>query len=282
MVLVAAVVAVGWLVVPPVASAASAAAESQPCVGVIVDARLLGGDMRTGCAKGDPDSGLDALTRAGFRYAFAPRTPGFVCQLDGAPECSRTGTTTYWSYWSRAKGSTSWVYSSTGAGTHDPGPGSTEAWVWQDGGRREPPDMSLVDICPQLAAEPTQKKRKARTASPSPGSGTTGSSAGSPSPRTPGRSTAASAAPSPPSAPSTAASPPSARPPSASPAATTATQPTSIGPPPSADATSPAPVASSDTGGTAASWTGVVLGGGLVAALGTAALARSRRPRGHG
>lgn len=275
MVLVAAVVAVGWLVVPPVASAASAAAESQPCVGVIVDARLRGGDVRTGCAKGDPDSGLEALTMAGFRYAFAPRTPGFVCQLDGAPECSRTGTTTYWSYWSRAKGSTSWVYSSTGAGTHDPGPGSTEAWVWQDGGRREPPDMSLVDICPQLAAEPTQKKRKARTASPSPDRGTTGSSAASPSPRTPGRSTAASAAPSPPSAPATAAPTTAASP---TPAPTTP----SSGPPPSADATSPAPVASSDTGGTAAPWTGVVLGGGLVAALGAAALARSRRPRGHG
>ena len=29
----------------------------EQCVGVVVDARLLGGDVRTGCAKGDPATG---------------------------------------------------------------------------------------------------------------------------------------------------------------------------------------------------------------------------------
>ncbi|HEX6937472.1 MAG TPA: hypothetical protein VF227_13210, partial [Actinomycetes bacterium] len=79
----------GWLGLVGLLSAQPAAA-AEPCVGVVVDARLLGGDVRTGCAKGDPDSGLEALTMAGFRYAFVPRQPGLVCQVDGAPECSRT------------------------------------------------------------------------------------------------------------------------------------------------------------------------------------------------
>ena len=151
-----------WLVLLP----APAGAAAKPCVGVIVDARLLGGDVRTGCAVGDPDSGLEALTKAGFGYAFVPRQPGLVCQIDRAPECTDTSTTTYWSYWYRAKGSKTWVYSSAGAASHDPAPGSTEAWVWQEGGRKQPPDIALTTICPQAAAEPTATKTAKKTPSP--------------------------------------------------------------------------------------------------------------------
>ena len=131
------------------------------------------GDVSTGCAKGDPDSGLEALTKAGYSYAFVPRQPGQVCQIDGAPECSRTSTDTYWSYWWRAKGSSRWVYATEGAATHDPAPGATEAWVWQDGGRREPPDIALSTDLPPGRRPADQEPRPApdRTtgrASPSP------------------------------------------------------------------------------------------------------------------
>ena len=149
----------GLLAGPPAPAAAA-----EPCVGVVVDARLLGGGVSTGCAKGDPDSGLEALTKAGYSYAFVPRQPGQVCQIDGIPECSRTSTDTYWSYWWRAKGSSRWVYATEGAATHDPAPGATEAWVWQDGGRREPPDIALRTICPQVA-DAADRRRP----SPSPG-----------------------------------------------------------------------------------------------------------------
>jgi hypothetical protein len=135
--------------------AAPAYAATAPCVAVVVDARLAGGPLHTACAKGDPASGLAALTKAGFSYAFLPRVPGEVCQIDALPDCARTSTTTYWSYWHRAKGSTRWVYSTEGAATYDPAPGSTEAWVWQEGGKRPPPDLSFRSICPAAASAPS-------------------------------------------------------------------------------------------------------------------------------
>jgi len=247
----------------PFAVPASAA---QPCVGVVVDARLLGGGVSTGCAEGDPGSGLEALEAAGFRYAFAPRLPGFVCQIDAAPECSRTGPTTYWSYWYRTKGSRTWVYSSAGAGSHDPAPGSTEAWVWQEGGRREPPDVALETICPQVATSrieravpsPSSSRASDSAATASPSRRTTGTAGRSPSPASPEPATPAPAS-------TSATTELLASTASSASSAPTTTQSAAGGFPADDDGTDRTP------------WTGVVLGGGLVAALGAAALARSRR-----
>ena len=148
---------------------APASAATKPCVGVIVDGRLAGGGLRTSCAKGDPDSGLEALTKAGVSYAFVPRQPGQICQLDGFPECSRNSADTYWSYWWRAPGSSRWVYATEGAGSHDPEPGAVEAWVWQEGGRQEPPDIAFGTLCPQAsAAKPTSAPTRTAEPEPSP------------------------------------------------------------------------------------------------------------------
>jgi hypothetical protein len=146
--------------------AAPAYAATAPCVAVVVDARLAGGPLRTACAKGDPSSGLAALTKAGFSYAFLPQQPGEVCQIDAMPACTRTSTTTYWSYWHRAKGSSHWVYSTEGAATFDPAPGSTEAWVWQEGGKRQPPDLSFRSICPATTSSPSPSPSQPNTATP--------------------------------------------------------------------------------------------------------------------
>lgn len=270
----AALVAAGWLAVAAalagpaalaVVGTATPAAAAEPCVGVIVDARLLGGGVSTGCAQGDPSTGLKALTMAGYSYAFVPRQPGLVCQVDGAPECSRTSTQTYWSYWYRPKGSDSWVYASQGAGTHDPAPGSTEAWVWQDGGRRQPPDIALRTICPQAfrpvpasrSSSPSPDRTRTASRSPSPRQSASGDGAG-----------AAGRTSEKPSAGTTTTPPPT----SATPTATT----TSAAPATSGVARSRAP-AEGDSGGGAVPWAGVAVGGGLIAALGGAALARSRR-----
>lgn len=242
----------GWSALLP----GSAGAAGKPCVGVVVDARLLGGEVRTGCASGDPDSGLEAMTMAGFRYAFVPRQPGLVCQVDQVPECSRHGTTTYWSYWYRLEGSRTWVYSSVGAASRDPAPGSTEAWVWQDGGRREPPDVSLTSICPQLAAA---AKTPARTPAPT---------------RIPDTSPSAVRS----SAGSTAESPPRRTTGEATP--TTQPTPTSSDAPAGSTGAAPGDGAPADTTPDGTPWVGLALGGGLVAALGAAALARSRRSGG--
>lgn len=246
------------------------AAAAEPCVGVVVDARLLGGGVSTGCAKGDPDSGLEALTMAGYSYAFVPRQPGLVCQVNQAPECSATSTDTYWSYWYRAKGSSTWVYASQGAASHDPAPGSTEAWVWQDGGRRQPPAIAQRTICPQSApaapaptptksSSPSPDRTRSATRSPSPKQSSAATTSTAPSGRTSGkRSGSASTS----AAPTSTTAPPSTGGPSSS--------------PPSAPSTTPAGDATEDGGG-AVPWGGLLVGAGLIAVLGGSALARTQR-----
>jgi hypothetical protein len=252
--------------------AAPAAAAATPCVGVVVDGRLTGGSLRTACATGDPKTGLDALTRAGIGYAFVPRQPGQVCQLDGVPACTDTGADTYWSYWWRAKGSDRWVYATTGAGTHDPEPGDTEAWVWQDSGKVEPPDIAFARICPQ-AATPRSRTPTATAAPRSTSSGNAQpvpdlSSTPAASKPTealsaePTHTPRASSAPPPTTATATAA---------ASTASTTAPSTTSSGP------TSPTAGAAAADGGSGPPWAGLAVGAALVAGLGGAALVRARR-----
>jgi hypothetical protein len=137
--------------------AGPASAATGPCVAVVVDFRHLGGQVQTGCAQGDPSSGLKALGLAGF--AYRPRPDGLICQIDSRPACTDTTSSKYWSYWYRAAGSSRWVYASEGPGTHNPKPGSTEGWVWQDGGRTPPPDTRADSICPQLAATPSPRPK---------------------------------------------------------------------------------------------------------------------------
>ena len=245
-----------------------AAAATRPCVGMIVDGRLAGGSLRTGCATGDPQSGLAALTAAGFSYAFVPRQPGQVCQIGGLPECSRNGSDTYWSYWHRARGTHRWVYSGEGAATYDPEPGDTEAWVWQEGGKRPPPDIAFGTLCPQAAAadvEPSDPPMPAATAktstTPRPtGSGdvplpdlTTTPPALKPSPTTTTTSSSGATTP---------VSPP----------------PTTNAPASSEPSPSTSPVASTDDGGPP--WAGLAVGVAVVALLGGAAVVRARRTGG--
>ncbi len=244
---------------------APALAAAKPCVGVIVDGRLAGGDLRTGCAVGDPDSGLEALTAAGVSYAFVPRQPGQVCQLDGFPECSRNSADTYWSYWWRAPGSTRWVYASEGAGSHDPEPGAVEAWVWQEGGKRQPPGIAFRTICPQAVQAPST-----RTPTASPRSSRASGDAvplpdltKSPADLKPTQPLTADPAPTSASASSQAPTPA----PSSSSASTAAPS-----------VTRSAPVSADDESG-GPPWVGPVLGLGLVAVLGGAAFARFRRTR---
>jgi len=235
---------------------------------MIVDGRLAGGSLRTGCATGDPRSGLAALTAAGFSYAFVPRQPGQVCQIGGLPECSRNGSDTYWSYWHRARGTHRWVYSGEGAATYDPEPGDTEAWVWQEGGKRPPPDIAFGTLCPQAAAadvEPSDPPMPAATAklstTPRPtGSGdvplpdlTTTPPAPKPSPTT--TTTSSSGATTPVSPPPTTNTPASSEP-----------------------SPSTSPVASTDDGGPP--WAGLAVGVAVVALLGGAAVVRARRTGG--
>ena len=145
LVVLAAVVAlVGALVATP----APAAAETCDGVWVVVDAREVGGGTNTRCAPGNPSSGLDALSKAGFSYAFVPRQPGMVCTIDSRPDpCNGAPTDAYWSYWHAPAGG-SWTYASSGAGQRDPAPGTVEGWAFGAGsppGQHPPANATSSD-----------------------------------------------------------------------------------------------------------------------------------------
>lgn len=111
------------------------AAYAATCTGVtvVVDFTAVGGTVRTACAPGDPASGLAALTGAGYTYAFVPRFPGFICRINLLPNpCNGAPATAYWSYWHAAHHGT-WAYSSSGAGTYNPAPGSVDGWAFGAG-----------------------------------------------------------------------------------------------------------------------------------------------------
>ena len=113
----------------------AAPASAADCAGVkvVVDFSALGGGVESVCAPGDHPNGLAALTGAGFTYSFVPRQPGFVCQIDSLPSrCTMPTTSAYWSYWHATPGGT-WTYSTSGAGSHDPAPGSVEGWAFGAG-----------------------------------------------------------------------------------------------------------------------------------------------------
>ena len=250
--------------------AAPASAATKPCVGVVVDGRLAGGGLRTSCAKGDPDSGLEALTMAGVGYAFVPRQPGQICQLDGFPECSRNSADTYWSYWWRAPGSSRWVYATEGAGGHDPEPGAVEAWVWQEGGRQEPPDIAFATLCPQATTTQTTKATRSPTpaAEPEPIPDTTRTKdLATPGPASSSTKPTTSATSTPPTTSTSTTSP--------APSTDPTTDPATTSPAPSSSN-----AATEDDDGGGPPLAGLAIGTVLVAVLGGAALARSRRTGG--
>lgn len=128
-------------VVTPIVTASPA--EAARCSGtigvsVIVDQKAFGKAVAIRCASGNPTSGLDALTKANVTYSFVPRLPGLVCRINSRPNpCNRAPTKAYWSYWHGTRGGT-WTYSSVGAGSYDPAPGTVEGWAF---GAGQPPSV---------------------------------------------------------------------------------------------------------------------------------------------
>ncbi len=127
--------------ITPIVTAAPA--EAARCAGtsgvsVIVDQKAFGKPVAVRCATGNPTSGLDALTKAGFTYSFVPRQPGFVCRINARPNpCNGALAWAYWSYWHGTRGG-GWTYSSAGAGGYDPAPGTVEGWAF---GAGKPPSV---------------------------------------------------------------------------------------------------------------------------------------------
>ena len=119
-------------------SAAAAPAYAAACTGtkgvtVVVNFTKLGGKVKTACDPANPATGLAALTGAGFSYAFVPGQPGFVCTIDKQPRpCNGAPAKAFWSYW-HAKPHGRWVFSSLGAGSYNPAPGTVQGWAFGAG-----------------------------------------------------------------------------------------------------------------------------------------------------
>ena len=196
------VAAAGLAVAAPAAEAAACSGSSG--VTVVVDFGSLGGGVQTGCAGGDPASGLAALSAAGHGYTFVPRQFGLVCQIDGRPNpCNGAPTTAYWSYWHATRGG-SWSYATAGAGGYNPQPGTVEGWAFGAGGRpgiappaapapSPPPPKPTTRPAPRPSAQPPPAPAPPSGSAAAGGEargGPPGSAAGSPS-RAPARTTTA-------------------------------------------------------------------------------------------
>ncbi len=132
-----------------VADPAALPAQAAGCSGssgvtVKVSYGTLGGGVTTACALGDPATGLAALQGAGFTVTGTQRWGlAFVCRINGKPTaatepCVNTPpATAYWSYWHGTPGGT-WTYSSQGAGSYNPAPGTVEGWAF---GAGSPPSV---------------------------------------------------------------------------------------------------------------------------------------------
>ncbi len=151
------------LIVAPAGPASAAECPGTSGVTVIVD---TGSSITTRCASGDPKSGLAALSAAGFSVTQVQTQPGFTCRIDGFPSKDKDPcrvappTSAYWSYWYAPKGG-SWSYSSRGAGSHDPAPGSVEGWRFGSG---QQPRVSPPAEPKPPAPEPTPTKKTTPTA----------------------------------------------------------------------------------------------------------------------
>lgn len=145
-----------FLTLPAPAARAAACSGTS---GVTVVVQFPDGHVETGCAPGDPASGLEALEDAGFPYTFVPKQVGAVCTIKGAPASNCWGNS-YWAYF-HASGA-GWAYSTEGASSFDPKPGSREGW------RFGADECGPQQDCSAPTPTPTPTRRPAPSASGQP------------------------------------------------------------------------------------------------------------------
>jgi hypothetical protein len=170
--------------VPTVATAAS---ECTTESGVLVVVDFGDGRVGSGCAPGDPASGLDAAAQAGFALSY--NTAGMVCQVEGHPgQCPPSPPfDAYWSFWHGVPAG-GWRYATVGAGQHDPAPGSVLGWRFGGGGQVAPAHPGTAPAPPPPppppAPQPSPTPAPQPTPAPAPSAGPSPSA--TPGPTTPG------------------------------------------------------------------------------------------------
>ena len=158
--------AVGVLVTSTVATAAGT-----KCVALVVDDADLGGGVHSSCVQvAQNATGYDVLRAGG--HSFTICSNGVLGTIDGKPAdgCRVKDGSHYWGYWHRAPGSASWTYSDEGGGTYNPRNASTEGWVWQNGATRQPANVPYSSICktsPTRTPTPTPSPTRSAAATTS-------------------------------------------------------------------------------------------------------------------
>ncbi|WP_377643553.1 hypothetical protein [Oryzobacter terrae] len=240
--------------------ASAAACSGTSGVTVVVD---TGSSTSTRCASGDPSSAWKALTAAGYAVTPVQQFPGAICRIDGYPSnqaCVRMPPAdAYWAFFHAARGG-SWTYSSSGATSHDPAPGTVVGFRFGSGQKpRSAPPATSATSTPKPTPKPTVK------ATPKPQPRTTAPRPTAAAPRTsvaPSRTTTTSSA-RPTTGPSASASPSATA--SASPSATaTPSASTSVT---ANGSQGPTPVAAAATGSDGSGGPGTLLAGGALVAL---------------
>jgi hypothetical protein len=260
---------------------------------VAVDFAPWGGNIERGC-DATLTTGYDALQAAGFTTAGDEHDgPEFICRIDDDPPpsqdpCINTPpATAYWSYWHADAGQDTWTYSTLGAASYQPLPGSVDAWTFGS------TDLGGADGQPSFPPSAVRATNTAVPATTSPPSPPPASPATSPAPSTPASSSASgskrvrkvrSAAPARSRLPDTAPSTSAPAPTTTSPPTTTAPPTTTTSSPPSAGPSSddprvvdaaPASVDHPSSGSPVA----LIVGGGIVVALAAVAAVLARRRR---
>lgn len=143
---------------------ATAGTGGQPCVGVVVDARPLGGNVAARCSKGTPGrDSVQVLTDAGFRVRLSSTGSyaGFLCQLDSLPASSGdddgcandADAYRYWGFFVREPGAAGWTYSSKGVRGYKPVDGAQIGFRFEtDRAETAPPVYAQDQVCPQAAS----------------------------------------------------------------------------------------------------------------------------------
>ena len=137
----------------PTSSASPAMGSPGACtdstgITVVVDASAFGKGVQVRCAPQPVRTGLEALSRAGFTFSGTTQFPGLLCRIDDEPASDpcqgAPPADAYWAYWHAPRGG-SWSYSTSGAGSRVPPPGSVEGWAF---GQKDQPGVGPPDPLP--------------------------------------------------------------------------------------------------------------------------------------
>ncbi len=115
---------------PPAVPSSNAVATCLAAEQVWLLVQDIDGEVLANQCVGTPSSGEEALANGGMQIRFG--NGRLICSLSGHPEqCPATFTGSYWNYLHGEAG-TPYTYSQEGAANRTPGPGTIEAWCYNE------------------------------------------------------------------------------------------------------------------------------------------------------